>query len=84
MPLTPTSTNNGIVLTEAMGHLHPPIILGRVNAIDPYIDEQWDCLNRSGGCYIAFLVWMGYIWGRVLMDRSLTQQGFQLKLDCLP
>jgi hypothetical protein len=28
-----------------------PIILGRVNAIDPYIDEQWDCLNRSGGCY---------------------------------
>jgi hypothetical protein len=36
-----------------MKHLHPPIILGRVNAIDPYIDEQWDCLNPSGGCYIA-------------------------------
>jgi hypothetical protein len=37
--------------SPAMGHLHPPIIPGRVNAIDPYIDERWDCLNGSVCCY---------------------------------
>jgi tetratricopeptide (TPR) repeat protein len=38
-------------MEELLGHLHPLIIPERVNAIDPYIDKRWDCLNRSGGCY---------------------------------
>jgi hypothetical protein len=54
-------------MEELLGHLHPPIIPERVNAIDPYIDKRWDCLNRSGGCYNLEA---GKVWIRLFSIRE--------------